>query len=826
MKIWIAHPFLSRFVAFVAGPILVIISLITIHLRTSLPLTDTEIAVEGISSAVTITRTEHSVPRISSAKDIDVYFGLGFAHAQDRLWQMEMHRRIGAGRLSEVLGEEALSSDIFMRTLGLYENAKRIWEKLPEREHKVLQAYVAGVNEGIRRLDALPAEFNILRYAPEPWLPEDSLVWMQLMAWQLSGNYGFEIHRTLLVQSLGQEKANLLLPKVDFGSLELADTLNSPDFRFDQLMGETGISYSAPAKFTGSNSWVVSGKYTQSGKPLLANDPHLANTMPAIWYMAELSGKHLSTIGATFPGLPFVVIGRNDSIAWGLTNLLADTQDIFLEKLNPLDRHQYEVDGKFLDMDVRREKILIRKDFLRREPRPYEVVVRRTIHGPVISDVAGELRNFAYSLRWTGDDENGGTFRAFLNLNYASNWEEFRSALKSFVTPIHNFVYADRQGNIGYLAPGLFPIRATGDGSVPTAGWLSETSWQGWIPESKIPLSYNPEKGYIVTANNKVVGENYPYHLTSDWAPGYRANRISEELSRLIREKVSGVGIEDMKRLQLDLKTPGENSILRRLQSLSPRNDRQSQVLGILKSWDGIMSGSSQAAAIFASWTGHYYHLLIEDDVNAAGFLPAARQSLTRMENNIHLPLLEDIFAGNNHTDICDYKTTPAVESCDEVLYIALDHAIDELTNRFGASPEKWFWAEIHKSQFPHFPFSDHDLAPAAPYTEDSIFHGIFHREISTEGGAETVNVAPYGLGASSRFLQFFGASYRQIIDLGRPRQSLFINATGQSGNPISGHYDDLLVPHAQGRYLPMHTDTSSNALGLQPTGKEASKWN
>ncbi|BBM00781.1 penicillin amidase [Microbulbifer sp. GL-2] len=733
-----------------------------------------------------------------------------------------MHRRVAAGRLAEILGEEALPSDIFMRTLGLYKNAKNVWRKLPEREKKILLSYVGGVNEGIEKLNALPAEFGALQYKPELWKPEDSLVWMQLMSWRLSGNYGFEVHRTLLIQAFGLEKANLLLPKVDSVSSEISEVFENSKFHFDQLIGSSGVTYSAPDKYTGSNSWVVAGEHSKSGKPLLANDPHLANTMPAIWYMAELKGDNLSTIGATFPGLPFIVIGRNDSIAWGVTSMLADTQDIFLEKLNPLNRHQYEIDGEFLDMDIQREKIFIRKDYLRRKPRPHEVVIRRTVHGPVISDVTGELTDFAYSLRWTGDDEDGGTFSAFLNLNYASNWDEFRSALKTFVTPIHNFLYADKQGNIGYLAPGNFPIRKFGDGSIPTAGWLSKNSWHGWIPFSDVPASYNPERGYIVTANNKVVDDTYPYHLTFDWAPDYRADRISEELSRLIKEKSSEIDIADMKQLQLDLKSPGKNTILHHLKSLRPRTENQTKVIDILKTWDGKMSGSSSAAAIFAAWTGHYYRLLIKDDIDSVGFAPIARRSLSRLENNIHLELLEEIFEDNIQSEICDHKSTASVESCDDILYIALNHAINELTNRFGESPDQWTWMDIHRNQFPHFPFSDSYLAPSNPYTEDSILHGLFHREVKAGGGIETVNIAPYGLGDRNRYLQFYGPGYRQLIDLGKPNQSLFSNATGQSGNPISRHYDDLLIPHAEGRYLPMNTENSSGALSFQPAGKEA----
>lgn len=782
----------------------------------SLPITDTAIDVSGITDRVTISRTAQSVPRVSAKNDLDVYFGLGFVHAQDRLWQMEMSRRIGSGRLSEVLGNDSLSSDIFMRTLDLRRGAERIWQRLPEKERQVLRHYVAGVNEGIKQLRQLPPEFAILQYQPEPWKPQDSLVWMQLMSWQLSSNYGFEIHRTLLVQALGPEKANLLLPKVDLRHMHLAGLLDQRDFRFDELLGQAENPYYAPAKFIGSNSWVISGEHTASKKPLLANDPHLANTMPTLWYLAELSGDRLHAIGATFPGLPFVVIGKNRDISWGLTNLLADTQDIFLEKLNPLNKNEYEVDGRYLKMQVRREEIKIRKDFLRREQRPRTINIRRTVHGPVLSDVVGELQEFAYSLRWTGDDEDGGSFSALLQLNYASNWDEFRDALKTFVAPAHIFVYADGLGNIGHIAPGLFPLRAQGDGSVPSIGWKSANQWQGWIPRAEVPSAFNPKEGFIVTANNKIVGDDYPYHLSSDWAPDYRSDRITAEISRLIAAKRSKLTAEDMVRLQLDVQTPGKSSILSHLQSLPPKTERQKQILDVLKSWDGRMSADSSAASIFASWTGHFYHLLIEDDINAANFAPAARQSLTRMVNNIHLPLLEDILSNQHRSDVCDYKTTQARESCNDILYAALDHAINELSQRLDNDRSQW--SSLHKTQFPHFPFSKHELAPANPYAEDSFFHHFFHREAGTEGGAETVNAAPFSLGDNSRFLQFFGATYRQIIDMGGSGKSYFISATGQSGNPISPHYDDFISLYAEGRYLPMSTQASAGVLQLQPS--------
>lgn len=816
MRVFSNYPFLSRLLILIILPIISLILVLHFFLYKSQALSNTQIYSEHITSKVEIAKDNFGVPVISSKNDLDVYFGLGVAHAQDRLWQMEMNRRIGAGRLSEVMGSETLSSDIFMRTMGLYKKAKDILSQLPERERVILERYVKGVNYGIKALPVLPPEFLIYKYSPEPWKAEDSLVWMQLMTWQLSSNYGFELHRALLVQALGVEKANLLLPKVDLTEEEKNNIASSP-LLINNLIPKENITQHLPKPFIGSNSWVVSGKHTSSGKPIVANDPHLSNSTPSVWYLANLKGSDLDVQGATFPGLPFVVIGRNKYISWGMTNMLADTQDIFIERLNTLNKDQYEVDGKWLDMDIEYEKIEIKKDFLRRQPEPFNLKIRRTIHGPIISDVSSVMPDSAYSLRWTGDDQSSGTFSAFLELNYVKNWSEFKDSLSTYVAPIHNFIYADKEGNIGYYAPGLFPIRGNGTGAYPTVGWESKNNWKGWIEKDDYPSILNPDSGFIVTANNNVMGESYPYHLTFDWAPDYRAKRISSALSKLIENKSGKITSEDMIALQSDNLTPVANSVLPYLLKLEPTNQRQKAAIDNLKLWDGKMDRNSISPSIYAAWLSNIYKLLIEDDIEFAQFSPAALNSLAVATNNLHLPLIEDVINGKDKSDICDYKRTEKQESCDEIIMIALEHGLNDLKKRLGSDDSSWQWGNIHKKQMPHFPMSDYDVAPSTPFTEDSIFHFLFHREVGNSGGDETVDVAPYSVGDSSMFLQFFGTGYKQVIDMDYKSPGNFILTPGQSGNPISTHYDDLISPHVEGQYLNMESKLKNTLLIINP---------
>lgn len=798
-------PFLSRIFVFIFLPVSLVCFLVWCLLSLSLPAGKGSISVNGLKNTTLIHYDQFGVSHISAPTDEDVYFSLGFVHAQNRLWQMEMNRRMAAGRLSEILGRGALASDIYMRTLGLGRNAQRVWDNLPDAEKKVLTQYVKGINEGITQLAVLPIEYYLTGFKPELWRETDSLLLMQLMSVQLSGNMAAELQRSLLIQSFGVDKTNQLMPEVDVKNLaQMANAKLIPE------------EYRVPKEFVGSNSWVVSGKNSASGKPMLATDLHLVNSQPSVFYLAELKGANLNVIGATFPGLPFVLIGKNTHIAWGMTNMMADTQDIFLEKINPGNAHQYEFDGQYRDMDVYIENIKIKKEPLQKAVAPYVLEVKRTHHGPLLSGIGGLHNYYAYSLRWTGDDEMGGTFKSFLALNYASNWQEFNSALVDFVAPIHNFMYADNEGHIGSVAPGAYPVR-NGTGAVPRNGWLSENDWKGWVPVDKWPRQWEPESGIIVAANNNILPKDYPYYVTSDWAFDYRAIRIQKLLTDKLAATKNKLTTTDLATIQLDISNSAARSLLPYFTALNPTTDLQQKVIAALKSWDGEMEANSTQALIFSTWAAYFNRLLIEDDARKFSEPGEGDTVLMRMSSQDNLPFIEKVLSNNDPQGWCDYLSTPIVESCDQLLLIALNHTLNKLTQKLGSNMDNWQWKNVHIAHFPHFPFAEHKYSPDFPAINDSSFAFLFHRSIASEGASNSINVAPFSFAENNRFSQFVGPSYRQIIDLGNVGMEQFSLSTGQSGNLLSPHYDDWIANHQQGRYMMMKISAPAEAIILKP---------
>lgn len=775
--------------------VVLVIALVTplagwLFLRRSLPQTRGVARVAGIAGPVQIIRDPHGVPYIYAATDHDAFFALGYVHAQDRLWQMEMQRRIGAGRLSEVLGKPTLKTDQFLRTLGVYRAAEAAWPALSPQSQAGLMAYADGVNTFLAEGHPLPPEFVILGFKPEPWKPTDSLVWAKMMSWNLGDTYEDDIFRAQLASALGPERAAQLQPGYPAGAPvivppdAMADELRQID---DTLRGMFGLG----DKHNGSNNWVVDGTRTASGKPLLANDPHLGAQIPAIWYLAGMQGDKLRTVGATLPGLPAVVIGHNGEIAWGVTNLGPDVQDLFVERINPANPNQYEVNGAWVDMQVTPEEIKVKG-----EEKPVQWAARATRHGPLISDVTDE-RGHALALRWPSLDPGDTTINAFLGVDYASNWDEFTAALRDYIAPSQNFVFADRAGNIGYYAPGHIPVRAKGDGSIPAPGWNDEYAWQEWIPFEQLPHAYNPPEGYLVTANNKATPDDYPFFLTHDWTPPYRAERITELLTAK-----TGLIPEDYERIQADQRSAQAQELLPFLLTVQPETPEQTQALELLKAWDGVISADSAAAAIYEAWYAQLYQALLGDDLGG---------SLGDTATTSHNPtLLAAILEGNEGT-WCDDVLTPETEDCRTTARVALDDALKDLTDRMGKNMARWRWGDVHRMQFPHNPFSQ--VAPLKT---------LFHRSIETGGDAFTVSPAPFKL--ENPYNAQHLPSYREIIDLADLGNSRFIQTTGQSGNLFSPHYADLMPQWQAVKYIPMYWDKEkllasggTTTLNLEP---------
>ena len=742
----------------------------------------------GLSGPVTVTRDRWGVPHIRAERsDADALFALGYVHAQDRLWQMEFQRRIAQGRLSEVLGSAALDQDRFLHTWGFYRAAQSALPTLSPRTRGLIRAYTAGVNAELAT-GRLPLEFTVLRYKPEPWTEVDSIAWQKLMAFDLGGNWEDELLGQRAVQKLGSAglsevlapypaNAPTILSERDLKQAELTGQAPAPSaLRLPastlrelraQLQAARALGFgSVPGK--GSNDWVVAGSRTVSGKPLLADDPHLGLSAPMLWYLADVQGPGLHAVGATIPGLPGVVIGHNDRIAWGVTNVNPDVQDLYVEPAGA--------------------KLTSRVEIIRVKGQPDErLTVQESGHGPIISGVsdgAGALGP-RVALKWTALLPGDTTYDSFIGLNYARNWTDFTGALRRYVTPSQNFVYADVDGNIGYYAPGKVPIRAGWDGSLPVPG-DGTREWRGYIPFERLPHAENPPEAQVVSANNRVVPPGYPFSLANDrnWAEPYRAERILELLNA--RAKLAPA---DFKRVQFDTVSLVWRDFKGVLLATKPANDLSRTALDKLRAWDGNETLDSVQASLFEAWLMRL-QTLAEDELGPGTRLTSLA-TLNQLKANG--PLCRDGQA--------------EVTSCAAWLTRSLDLATQDLSARLGSDPAAWQYRRLHHSASLHGAFGG-----------VGAIGWIWNRGVPTPGGTDTVNVARPDPGS---FAQTHAPSYRQIVDLSDLDKSLFVATLGQSGNPLSPHYADQQGLWARGDYLPMSRDPKdwgrTQTLTLQP---------
>jgi penicillin amidase len=780
--------------------------------RRSWPKVNGRIRVDGINSEVTIIRDSWGIPHIYAENDHDLFFAQGYVHAQDRFWQMEFWRRIGSGRLSEILGEAAVDQDRFIRTVGWHRAAAEELLLLEPEIRGVLEAYAEGVNAYIAtHQNRLGLEFTILGltgvdFEPEPWTPLNTLTWAKVMSWDLGGNMGSELFRTQVVARLGTDALNALAPPY---------SEDRPIIVPHPLIEET-VRAIPDAAFTthvlgmgndiGSNNWVISGDRTDTGMPLLADDPHLGIQMPSIWYEVGLHCTDVgpdcpyNVVGASFAGCPGVIIGHNDQIAWGVTNLGPDVQDLFIERVSPEDPNQYEVEGAWVDMEIVREEIAVAG---RNEP--IVIDVRLTRHGPIINDVVGgPEEDWAFgwqplALSWTAL-EPGTLMQSVMLLDRATDWESFREALSYWDAPSQNFVYADVEGNIGYQAPGRIPIRAAGDGTMPVPGWTGEYEWVGTIPFDALPRAFNPEEGYIVTANNAVVGPDYPYLLTMDWAAGYRAQRIVDMI-----EADPSISVADIQTMQGDSSPFWAELILPHVRPLpatgwgleSREEDRLTEGLELLRRWDGRADRESAGAALFETFRLHLIDQTFGDELGEQFLVrarPGAIEALPTLLAEENSPWFDDVH-------------TPEVEGQDEIIVRALMAAINELSDSLGRKMENWRWGDLHTATFRNQSLGNCGIG---------LVERVFNRgPVAVDGAIATVNNTGYSL--SRPFEVIAVPSYRQIIDLEDLTRSVSMHTTGQSGHPFHRHYDDMIDPWRNIEYHPMfwaREDVEADAEG------------
>jgi len=769
----------------------------------------------GVHSEVRISRSSSGVPSITADNDKDAFFAMGYVHAQDRLWQLERQRRMSQGRLAEVFGKGAVGLDIYMRTLGLYRNAELSVTALSEPSRQSLLAYAAGVNAWLSEGHPLPVEFRLLGIHPETWRPADSLAVVKLFALSLSGSYQQDLNRYLVAQNLPAGQYETL-----FGQRESQPTMSSvaaTSVRQAQMaalaevVSEAETRWHVGGKHIGSNAWVVAARFSANGLATIANDPHLGLDMPSLWYAVEIHGSRLRASGMSLVGLPLIMLGRNQHIAWGATNMMADTMDLYFEQVNADDSSQYRRGNDWKKFDSHIETIQVKADFpavLREALAPVKVLVRRTDKGPVISDVTGGSEQ-PLSLGWVGNSSQDTSYESFFELNYAGDWKAVGAAMRTLLSPALNLLYIDDQQNIGYLGVGKIPLRGRGQGMTPEPAWDESAGWRGFIPYDQMPHSHNPEAGYIVSANNRMIATDYPYFISGDWAEPERAQRIDQLIQARIANGQS-VSIEDHKVFQMDTLDLEARAMLSELAAVKPEDDGMARMLEYLRKWDGNARPDSIAATIFYSSMRHLRAELLSDELKGYWGNSRLQRRLDQVVADMELKSVRRALH-DTEFDWCDHPDTPVPESCETIKREALSDAARELTRLLGSDMEDWQWSRAHQAIFRHTPFSD---------VKGLDF--LFERRAPAAGSPNTVNLSGFSYSEKDGYVQMMGPAFRQIMQLGsgsEAGQHWMMNSTGQSGNVMSEHYDDMLEKFATGRYDAWpSTSPTDPTLTLKPT--------
>jgi penicillin amidase len=760
----------------------------TWFVRRSWPQTSGTLHVAGLQSSVEVLRDRWGTPHIYAQNNHDLFFAQGYTQAQDRLWQMEFTRRVGNGNLSSFLGADTLPIDRFMRTIGLRRTAEHDWANIGGDERAVMQAYSDGVNAYIDgNRGRLSIEFTLFGVNPSRWSPQDILVTVGLMSWILSENASFELSRAHFIAKAGDAVSRQLLPPYNEGApfvipaeadkYSYLKQLPTEHLRWgDALLGTPGPS-------VGSNSWVVRGDRTASSAPLLANDTHLDLFLPSSWYATGLHSGDFETVGYSFVGTPGIVLGHNQHIAWGLTDLVADVEDFYTENLDSTDHPQhYQFRGEWRDLDTETETIEVKGKA------PVALEVQRTHHGPLVSNLGGRFKfPQPLALAWSGD-KCETAIEAVIALNRARSWSEFRDALSLWDGPDLNFIYADQDGNIGSQAVGRIPIRSPKhQGTVPVPGWTGEYEWQGFIPPSELPYQLNPTSGFVVAANQKVISDKYPYHLGYEWADPYRAIRITELLS--VSHPLT---LGDMKQIQGDNYETPAKQLLTYLGAVKPKGEMERTALDRLRSWDMHCSLDEAGPSIFQVW----YRFLVKDTV---GDELGTKLTDEYMEYYwVHMPMMINLMKEPNNTLFDDVRT-PQIETRDDIVRRSFSDAVDWLSKRYGKNPDDWKWEKIHTLTFRHRPLG---LAQV-PVLSKAFSYGPI-----PDPGCDrfTVNAAWFALDddADDPFTSVAGTSQRIIMDLSSWDKSLAVNSTGQSEHLFHSHRNDEIELWRKMEYHPL----------------------
>jgi penicillin G amidase len=763
----------------------------------------------GLKGPVDIYRDTLGVPHIFAEDEEDLFFAQGFVHAQDRFWQMEMWRHIAAGRISEIVGSDTIKEDKFIRTVGWNRIAAASLANYQANAPHViilLEAYSRGVNAYLAdHRNEVSINATILGFARgswdiRPWTPLDSIAWGVVMSDDLEGNWRSEVTRATLYKSLGEETVRALLPSYryderpviaptpDLSSVvpvdafknqnTITNTINWKGLRTDLIgwLPDEGIALGHGLGI-GSNSWVVRGQHTASGLPLLANDTHLGIQMPSIWYEVALHAPGYNVVGFSFAGVPGVVIGYNDHIAWGVTNIALDSQDLYVEKLNPHNPSQYEFEGAWLDTKVITEVIKVNGG------PEIHLPVRLTRHGPIISDVIDGSQE-VLSMQWTAF-EPSRLLEAILMLDRANNYEEFRQALRLWDSPAQNLVYADHAGNIAYQMVGRVPIRKQGDGLVPVTGWTTEYDWQGWVAYEELPALYNPPAGYIVAANNAAVDQQYPYVLSQQWDTGDRAQRITDMLEQL--KKDHPLSPADFATMQLDTKSMIAARYQPLIATLNSSDPEITAALKLLRQWDLRLNKESVPAALFQIFYQELERSVLADEIG--------EENVDRLGNGAFFYHLAD----NSSAAWWDNVKTDAVETRDEIMLQALTKTVGWFESHLGRDMSTWTWGRIHTATFVSAPLGESGISLVETLVNSDSY--------AVDGGGSVVLATGYSRTQPAKTISL--PAMRMIVDLSDPSQSMSVNSTGQSGHPFHKDYTNMIELSLRGKYHAMFSDIS-----------------
>jgi penicillin amidase len=798
--------------------------------RRSFPQVSGEIALPGLKSEVQVLRDERGIPQIYAASSADLFYAEGYVHAQDRFWEMDFRRHITAGRLSELFGKSQVETDTYLRTLGWRRVADRELALLSPETRGNLESYSAGVNAYLADHSGATAslEYAVLGlqnsgYTIEPWTPVDSIAWLKAMAWDLRGNMQEEISRSIISATVGVKRTAQLYPPYPYLSHRpIVSQGGVVDGVWDQSATRAtataaGLVPTVPTEAVdvlratgaasqtitdmlgpdgpgiGSNSWVISGDKTDTGKPLLANDPHLGPMMPSIWYQIGLHCTTVSTAcpydmaGYSFSGLPGIVIGHNQTVGWGFTNLGPDVTDLYLEKV---EGDSYLVGTTRKAMTSRQETIKVAggDDVV--------ITVRETEHGPLLSDASEELRTvgvdapagivsppkgdgFAVALRWTALTP-GRTADAIDRLNRAQTWEDFRSAASLFEVPAQNLVFASVDGDIGYQTPGRIPIRSGYDGKYPAHGWDPKQTWTGYIPFEALPNVKNPDDGWVVTANQASVYEAYPYFLTDDWSYGARSQRIVDlvKLATTDGQKMTG---DRMREIQFDVWNENASFLVPKIKALGVQGV---DGVSLLSDWDYRQPADSAPAAYFNVFWKNLLMDVFGDELPTDEVIGGGDRWFTAVR---------DLWDSPDDAWWDDVRTKDVVETRDDAVRKALSEASDELKGLQGADPDGWRWGALHTLLVQNQTFGTSGIKP---------IEALFNRgPIETSGGKDAVNAT--GWVASEGYEVNWVPSMRMVLDLSDLDRSTWVNLTGASGHAYHRNYVDQLDAWAEGRTFP-----------------------